>query len=105
MSTSAVSGKTVSTFFLSNTAPPLTCALRIADNGLGIPASQVPRIFDSAFRAHAARDGELGTDGLGMGLTIVRDCLRILGGEVEVSSVEGEGTAFVVRLVERRPGG
>lgn len=74
------------------------CILSVTDNGLGIPASQQETIFAQRVRAHAARDAELGNHGLGMGLTIVRDCLRAVGGRIDVQSAEGEGTVFTVRL-------
>ena len=59
------------------------------DNGVGIPPDHLPRIFERAYRAHADRDEELGTDGLGLGLAIVRDCVKDQGGEVSVESVPG----------------
>jgi signal transduction histidine kinase len=74
------------------------CRLIVRDNGMGIAPEDLPRIFDRTFRAHAHRDRELGTDGFGLGLAIVRDCIVDQGGEVAVDSRVGEGTTFTVTL-------
>jgi len=66
--------------------------LSIADNGPGIPAETLPRIFDPFF---TTRDVGEGT---GMGLTVVYDILRTLGGGVEVKSEPGQGACFLLRL-------
>ncbi len=71
--------------------------LRIEDNGIGIPAAQFSLIFEQFVRVHAHRDDELGSQGLGLGLSIVRECMEAMGGAVTVESVEGQGTAFVLR--------
>jgi signal transduction histidine kinase len=63
---------------------------------LGIPSAKLDRIFDEFVRAHADLDGELGTDGLGLGLSIVRESMDAMGGSVRVASVEGEGTTFTL---------
>jgi signal transduction histidine kinase len=75
-----------------------TCTIVVHDNGIGIPAAHVDRVFERAFRAHASRDGELGTDGFGLGLSIVADCVAGLGGRITAESTEGEGTTFRVML-------
>jgi signal transduction histidine kinase len=75
-----------------------SCRLIVRDNGMGIAPEDLPRIFDRAFRAHAHRDRELGTDGFGLGLAIVRDCIIDQGGQVAVESLVGEGTTFTVTL-------
>ena len=82
---------------------PDACVIRVHDNGVGIPAEHLPRIFERAYRAHADRDEELGTDGFGLGLAIVRDCVADQGGHVGVESVLGEGATFTVTL-PRNPG-
>lgn len=71
-------------------------SLVVRDNGVGIPAEACEHVFDRFFRGHSERDVELGVDGLGLGLSIVRDCVQALGGTVRVESREGEGTAFTV---------
>jgi signal transduction histidine kinase len=77
---------------------PGACVIVVRDNGVGIPPEHLPRIFERAYRAHAHRDEELGTDGFGLGLAIVRDCVEDQGGEVSVESVLGEGATFTVTL-------
>jgi signal transduction histidine kinase len=74
------------------------CVLDVIDNGLGIPASHLGDVFERSVRAHATRDAELGVDGLGLGLVIVRDCVRRLKGRISVRSVEGEGTTFTLQF-------
>lgn len=73
----------------------------VRDNGLGIPADALPNLFRRFFRAHADRDGELKNEGFGLGLSIVQDCVRAMGGEIEVESREGAGTGFTIVLPQR----
>jgi signal transduction histidine kinase len=79
----------------------------VDDNGLGIPAHRQPLIFEEFVRAHSERDQELGAQGLGLGLAIVRECMDAMGGTVLVTSEEGKGTSFALAwprtaLVESR---
>jgi len=76
--------------------------IEVRDNGLGIPAAHTRAIFDQYVRAHAAQDVELRNSGLGLGLTIVQDCLQTMGGRIEVESCEGAGTTFTIRIPRRR---
>jgi len=80
---------------------PGQCVVDVADNGLGIPAAHLGDMLERAVRAHAHRDAELGVEGLGLGLVIVRDCLRRLKGRVSVTSTEGVGTTFTLRFPQR----
>ena len=50
------------------------------------------------YRGHASRDGELGNSGLGLGLSIVHDCIGALKGDVHVESEHGTGTTFLIEL-------
>jgi signal transduction histidine kinase len=68
----------------------------VRDNGIGIPAGKLSAIFEQFVRAHAHLDDALGAQGLGLGLSIVRESMDAMGGSVSVSSAEGEGTAFVL---------
>ena len=79
-------------------ARPEACVIGVRDNGVGIAPEHLPRIFERAYRAHADRDEELGTDGFGLGLAIVRDCVADQGGHVGVESRVTEGTTFRVAL-------
>jgi len=71
-------------------------SIAVADNGLGVPRARLASIFEAFVRVHADRDAELKTQGLGLGLSIVRDAMEALGGSVTVESAEGEGTTFVL---------
>jgi two-component system phosphate regulon sensor histidine kinase PhoR len=83
-------------------ARPDAYLIEVRDNGMGIAREHLPRIFDRAYRAHADRDSELGTDGFGLGLAIVHDCVADQGGRVSVESSPGDGAAF--RVLLPRPG-
>ncbi len=68
----------------------------VADDGIGIPARDIDRVFERFYRVDRARSRETG--GTGLGLSIVRHVASNHGGEVLVSSQEGEGSTFVLRL-------
>jgi signal transduction histidine kinase len=72
------------------------CCLQVRDNGVGIPSDALGSIFGRFTRAH--NGGGLRVDGVGLGLSIVDDCVHAMRGRVEVESVEGEGTSFNVFL-------
>lgn len=71
----------------------------VADQGAGIPAGDLDRIFERFYRVDKARARDSG--GTGLGLSIVRRVMRNHGGDVSVSSHEGEGSTFVLRLPVR----
>jgi heavy metal sensor kinase len=66
----------------------------VEDTGIGIPAEQLPRIFDRFYRVDASRS----TPGAGLGLTIAREIATAHGGTVEVDSAAGKGSTFTVNL-------
>ena len=66
----------------------------VRDNGIGIPAARLQHIFREFVRAHAQRHDEAGRGGLGLGLSIVRECMDAANGRVRVESIEGKGTTF-----------
>ena len=68
---------------------------KITDEGIGIPADDLPHVFDRFYRADNARDFERGT---GLGLAIVKRVFELHHGTVAVTSAEGKGTTFTVRL-------
>ena len=70
--------------------------LEVSDNGVGIPAEAVPRVFDRFFRVDKARSRELG--GAGLGLSIVKSICVAHHGRVEASSLPGQGSRFRIEL-------
>lgn len=70
--------------------------LEIRDTGIGIPASELPKIFDRFYRVRQPAGEELG--GAGLGLTIVQQILLRCGGSISVKSKLGEGSTFNVLL-------
>jgi signal transduction histidine kinase len=72
--------------------------IHVRDNGVGIPEASLATIFERFTRAHADRAEMRHVAGIGLGLSIVDDCVRAMGGEVEVQSVEGQGATFIVML-------
>jgi signal transduction histidine kinase len=79
---------------------PNVCTVSIRDNGIGIGEQDLQSIFARFYRGrgHAQRDRELGTSGLGLGLSIVADCVDALKGDIRVESSLGEGTTFFLEL-------
>ena len=75
--------------------------ISVSDEGIGIPQSDIDRIFERFYRVDRARSR--GTGGTGLGLSIVRHVMNNHGGSVNVTSQEGEGSTFVLTLL--RPSG
>ena len=69
-----------------------TYSIVVEDNGLGIEAQYLNKIFDMYFRAHANLKGN------GLGLYIVKDTIDRLGGSIKVKSEPGKGTTFFIEL-------
>jgi signal transduction histidine kinase/FixJ family two-component response regulator len=70
--------------------------LEVADTGIGIAADQLEHLFDRFHRVRGARSRS--HEGTGIGLALVRELVRLQGGDVAVRSKPGEGTTFVVTL-------
>ncbi|QXC60449.1 PAS domain-containing protein [Aquihabitans sp. G128] len=68
----------------------------VADQGIGIPARDLERVFERFYRVDRARSRDTG--GTGLGLAIVRHVVANHDGEVTVTSREGEGSTFTLRL-------
>jgi two-component system sensor histidine kinase SenX3 len=86
-------------------ASPVTVSVRpgdgwadvvVRDRGIGIPQPEQERVFERFYRVDKARSRDTG--GTGLGLAIVRNVARAHGGEVLVTSREGEGSTFTLRL-------
>ena len=88
--------------FVEIASPPSTrldvCSVSIRDNGIGIAEVDVRSVFARFYRGRPERDQEFGTSGLGLGLSIVADCVEALKGDIRVESTLGEGTTFVLEL-------
>lgn len=70
--------------------------VKIRDTGIGIPAEDIPRLFERFYRVDKARQREEG--GTGLGLAIVKHIVMAFEGEIKVRSEEGRGTEFLVRI-------
>jgi heavy metal sensor kinase len=70
--------------------------LEVSDNGIGIPAGDLPHVFDRFYRVDAARSREDG--GAGLGLSIVRSICSAHGAEIEVNSATGSGSCFRLKF-------
>ncbi|WP_375760299.1 ATP-binding protein [Corallococcus exercitus] len=70
--------------------------LRVCDTGTGIPAAELPHLFE---RFHRVRNARSRThEGTGIGLALVRELVVLHGGDVTVESEEGRGSTFTVRV-------
>ncbi len=74
--------------------------LMIRDDGPGIAAEHLPRLFDRFYRADSARSG--GAVHAGLGLAIVHAIVDAHGGTIAVTSTQDEGATFMVRLPDKR---
>jgi two-component system phosphate regulon sensor histidine kinase PhoR len=82
--------------FVSATRNHQHLILSVSDDGPGIPARDLPRIFERFYRADKARHRQLG--GTGLGLSIVKHIAQLHGGTVEAESELGQGTTVRVHL-------
>jgi PAS domain S-box-containing protein len=76
------------------------CSLTIADTGIGIPASELPRIFERFHRIEGGQGRSF--EGTGIGLALVHELVRLHGGTIAVESHPGQGTSFIVTIPCRR---
>lgn len=70
--------------------------LSVSDQGIGIPAGELPRVGERFFRASNA--APIATPGTGMGLAIIQEIVHAHGGHLDIVSTFGEGTTVTVRL-------
>lgn len=71
-------------------------AIRIHDEGEGIPAAELPYVFDRLYRVEKSRSRESG--GSGLGLAIAKEIVELHGGRIDIESEYGTGTVVTVRL-------
>jgi two-component system phosphate regulon sensor histidine kinase PhoR len=77
-------------------ATPETVSFEVEDTGVGIPAADLPRVFERFYRVDKARSKAEG--GTGLGLAIVKHLAQAMKGNVRVASTVGKGTTFRVTL-------
>jgi PAS domain S-box-containing protein len=70
--------------------------LEVADTGVGIPAEEVPRIFDRFYRVEVQSGRSM--EGSGIGLSLVRELVQLHGGTIDAASAPGQGTVFTLRM-------
>ena len=70
--------------------------ITVSDTGIGIPKSELPRIFDRFYQVDGSRTRS--GEGTGIGLSITKQLTELMGGAIEVESEEGKGTTFQVIL-------
>ena len=90
-----------STVVVAAKAGVSTVDLCVSDQGIGIPASEIDRIFERFYRVDPARHRSTG--GTGLGLSIVKHVAASHGGDVRVWSVEGQGSTFTLTLPRKSP--
>ncbi len=70
--------------------------LRVSDTGIGIATENLPRLFERFHRIEGAQGRSF--EGTGIGLALVQELVKLHGGTVEVESIVGQGTSFIVRI-------
>lgn len=81
---------------VKSTAKDRRIEISVRDSGIGIPAEDLPRLFERFYRVDKARSRELG--GTGLGLAIVKHLVRAHGGDVRVESQLNQGSTFYFTL-------
>jgi signal transduction histidine kinase len=77
--------------------------VRVTDNGIGIPARDLPHVFDKFYRV--SNESTAGIAGTGLGLAITKSIVEAHGGRISVDSTEGAGSRFWVELPAAPAGG
>jgi signal transduction histidine kinase/DNA-binding response OmpR family regulator len=90
----------LSTEILKKNDLPERLSFKIRDTGIGIPANKLGLIFDRFFQIDPENTHV--EEGSGIGLTLVKEYVRLLGGEISVQSAQGKGAEFTLLLPIRR---
>ncbi len=88
------SGGSITVKAVVEAARPGALVVSVRDTGVGIPADNLPRIFERFYKTDRARSG----GGTGLGLAIAKHTVQAHGGNIWVESVEGEGSIFYFTL-------
>ena len=79
--------------------PENTVTIEVKDTGKGIPTEEQDRVFDRFYRGSGMLEGQ----GFGLGLSIAKRMVNVMGGEIGLNSEPGEGSTFWVRLRAAKP--
>jgi CheY-like chemotaxis protein/HPt (histidine-containing phosphotransfer) domain-containing protein len=86
----------VSVDMLERSGPMVTVAFRVTDTGIGVPASNRAMLFRPFTQADSTTTRRYG--GTGLGLAICKKLVELMGGEIGLESVEGQGSSFWITL-------
>ncbi len=89
-------GKVLLRADLQNLKDFASLVLTVSDTGAGIPLEDLPKIFDRFYQAENQEHAKAG--GTGIGLSLTKELVKAMGGEISVESEVGTGTTFSVRL-------
>jgi signal transduction histidine kinase/DNA-binding response OmpR family regulator len=84
------------TIGLAASADGTAAEVRVSDTGIGIPAQELPKLFERFHRVEGAQGRSF--EGSGIGLALVQELVRLHGGRISVDSTVGRGTTFTVAL-------
>jgi two-component system phosphate regulon sensor histidine kinase PhoR len=87
---------TIAAVFSAGAGGAGTVTIRVTDTGIGIPARDLPHVFDKFYRVQGKATH--GITGTGLGLAITKSIVETHDGRIRVESIEGAGTTFVVEL-------
>ncbi|MDO4996827.1 MAG: ATP-binding protein [Bacilli bacterium] len=79
------------------------CNLRItvSDTGKGIKAEDKDKVYDKFYRSEENKDSDI--EGTGLGLSITKSLVELLDGSITVNSSEGNGTTFLINIIQKLP--
>ncbi len=79
---------------------PEGLTITVQDQGIGIPSDQRDKIFEEFVQVNG--DARRSYEGTGLGLAMVRDFVRLMGGKIELDSSEGVGSTFTIKIPEQK---